>query len=1574
MRQRRSLRRVIKGRIFAFVAVFALGFAAVLSQLHAPQVRADAINTTDFVITVNTAKVGTSTATQFTIPTTGSGYNYKVDCNNDGVYEATAQTTNYTCNYASAGTYTIRIGGTFPRIFFNDSGDKLKITQINQWGTIAWTNMFRAFFGCSNLDILATDTPNLAGVTNVKQMLQGATSLVGAGANWAWNTSTITNMAMMFQGATAFNKNISTWNTGLVTDMSYMFYNATAFNQNISTWNTGLVTNMQLMFYSAIAFNQPIGTWNTASVTNMSSMFHTATTFNQDIGAWNTANVTTMESMFNSAAAFNQNIGSWNTGAVTSLGLMFINATNFNNGGSASIGNWNTGLVTSLQGTFHGADAFNQPIGTWDTGKVTIMNDVFSATKLFNQNIGSWNTAKVTIMNNMFYGAKSFNQNIGAWDTTNVTTMSAMFSGASVFNNAGSASIGSWNTGKVTTISNMFTSAVAFNQDLSTWNMSNVTAAVSFLQSATSYSTLNYDKLLISLDAQTLKPSVVFGTNAPIKYCLGSTARASIISGDAWNITDGGLGCATYQPVAMSIPAATITENNTPPQTIGGFTTTDSVPNTIDTYTYSLTCTTPGAQDGMFSIVSGQLTLTSTTNYEATPTLHVCVRVTNMVGQTYDKLFSLPVNNLFTLSYNGNSNTTGTAPAASETYTTGNTPAVAGNTGSLARTGYTFAGWNTAANGSGTSYAPGDSLLIGGDVTLYAVWNDTPPTLTMTPVTKLSNVPITDTTIKVTDGAGIASVVVDPTSTATAGSIVCTPGLPYINPSPATVSQVQTDCTIVISGSGDLVIAVTDTGGNVVKKTVTNYIVDTVVPSVPNVQVDTSTGINSPTVTFSAIDNIAIDHYEITYTDASGNPVTLNPATSPVQLFLDPNELTTGPDFAHTIVVKAYDTAGNVSTTTVKFPPIVNFTTPTTVSNATINNATVTITSPAGNPLDQIQLLPGTTGASLGACTGASGDTTSPYNNPVTCLINGVSATGTITVEARDSVTTAIGQNMTSFVIDTTAPVISITAPTKLSNAAITTTTISITDNYGIDAASVAITAANTTAGFAISSATCVQTTASRVDCTLQINGTQGTGDLKVDVTDQAGNTASQTEVGYIIDTTPPTVTVNQAAGQADPTNVNSAVFTVVFSEVATGFTASDIMLTGTTGVVTSLTTADNKTFTVTVSGLTDGDIVKATISATAATDPAGNANTASTSTDNTVTYDATPPTGTVSVSPATTSTSPAIGGTVNDPTAVITVVVDGTTYTATNNGDGTWSLPAGTIAPALGDGSHSVSATFLDAAGNSSTASGSLIVDTTPPTGTLATTKTSDTTPALTGTVNDPAAVVTVTINGTTYTATNNGDGTWSLPDNTISPALTEKDYAISVVFTDAAGNSSSTPSTLKLPVTVDPPALTKLATITNLATNEVEWTITATNPNDSAQSITIYDMLPNASKFVAGSVTCTVTSSDSTINTCDFNASFDPTNLDVTATLAAGETLTVLVKTTTAIGTPTITNTATASFTNDTGAAASSAATAPLSAQVPQDDLSSTGENIVLIAAAAAITTVSSVFVLRLYTVKFR
>lgn len=73
------------------------------------------------------------------------------------------------------------------------------------------------------------------------------------------------------------------------------------------------------------------------------------------------------------------------------------------------------------------------------------------------------------------------------------------------------------------------------------------------------------------------------------------------------------------------------------------------------------------------------------------------------------------------LDYNGNGNTGGLAPDGKQ-YTPGSSATVEGNTNNLVKVGYDFDGWNTKADGTGTSYKAGDSIAMNKDITLYAKW------------------------------------------------------------------------------------------------------------------------------------------------------------------------------------------------------------------------------------------------------------------------------------------------------------------------------------------------------------------------------------------------------------------------------------------------------------------------------------------------------------------------------------------------------------------------------------------------------------------------------------------------------------------------------------------------------------------------------------------------------------------------------------------------------------------------------------------------------------------------------------
>ena len=135
----------------------------------------------------------------------------------------------------------------------------------------------------------------------------------------------------------------------------------------------------------------------------------------------------------------------------------------------------------------------------------------------------------------------------------------------------------------------------------------------------------------------------------------------------------------------------------------------------------------------------------------------------------------------------------------------------------------------------------------------------------------------------------------------------------------------------------------------------------------------------------------------------------------------------------------------------------------------------------------------------------------------------------------------------------------------------------------------------------------------------------------------------------YELDTTPPTVTVEQAASQADPTGASPILFTATFSEPIdlASFTGSDLTLGGTapgplSASISQVAPMGGTTFEISVSGMTGSGTVIASIGADQVTDIALNVNAASTSADNSVTYDAIPPSVAVSTSAGDpTNTSP---------------------------------------------------------------------------------------------------------------------------------------------------------------------------------------------------------------------------------------------------------------------------------------------------------------------------------------------
>lgn len=125
---------------------------------------------------------------------------------------------------------------------------------------------------------------------------------------------------------------------------------------------------------------------------------------------------------------------------------------------------------------------------------------------------------------------------------------------------------------------------------------------------------------------------------------------------------------------------------------------------------------------------------------------------------------------------------------------------------------------------------------------------------------------------------------------------------------------------------------------------------------------------------------------------------------------------------------------------------------------------------------------------------------------------------------------------------------------------------------------------------------------------------------------DAAGNfnsASTNTDNTVTVDNVNPTVTINQAANQADPTVSQPINFTVVFSEPVLGFNSSDITLLGSTANISGaniVITGDGITFNVAIRNVTSSGQVQAGINSQAVQDRVGNPNLASTGTDNIIT------------------------------------------------------------------------------------------------------------------------------------------------------------------------------------------------------------------------------------------------------------------------------------------------------------------------------------------------------------------
>ena len=199
-----------------------------------------------FTLEVKSDNAGTSGTDQFTIPTTAGTYLY--DYTTSDGQSGTGITGDTTITFASGvGTYEIYITGTFPRIFFNNVGDKAKLLRVLEWGDygVGATTQDRAFYGCTNLSSIANDVDNINLITSGSNMFQACTSLSSL-------PSGITFASLVTAGL--------------------MFYQCTSLSSLPSGMTLQNLTSASFMFYQVGLTDLPVG-MTLPSLTNGASMF-----------------------------------------------------------------------------------------------------------------------------------------------------------------------------------------------------------------------------------------------------------------------------------------------------------------------------------------------------------------------------------------------------------------------------------------------------------------------------------------------------------------------------------------------------------------------------------------------------------------------------------------------------------------------------------------------------------------------------------------------------------------------------------------------------------------------------------------------------------------------------------------------------------------------------------------------------------------------------------------------------------------------------------------------------------------------------------------------------------------------------------------------------------------------------------------------------------------------------------------------------------------------------------------------------------------------------------------------------
>lgn len=628
------------------------------------------------------------------------------------------------------------------------------------------------------------------------------------------------------------------------------------------------------------------------------------------------------------------------------------------------------------------------------------------------------------------------------------------------------------------------------------------------------------------------------------------------------------------------------------------------------------------------------------------------------------------------------------------------------------------------------------------------------------------------------------------------------------NGATATRSGNNFDCSVtLVTGDNLVTVSATDIAGNI--NNITRHVTYNPDASAPVVTITSPANNSFTKQTTVIVTGTATDDVAVATVTVNGNPVTLNGNSWTATVTLS------GPDGVKTITARATDTSGNPGTATAQItldtaPPSIDVTSP--ADHVSVTDPSLTVTGTVNDALS------GVAGVTCNNVAAAISGTT--YR----CSVLLVEGDNTITAVATDGAgNTTPATIHATFTADTSAPVITITAPAAGLITKETTLTVSGTALDDVSVASVTVN------GVPVSSF-------SGGNWTTQVELTPGDGakTITARATDGTGKSSSAV-VQVTLDTTPPSIAITTPASGSTLTSESLTVSGSVDDLAG----LSTVTCNGVNGLI------ENGTFTCSVTLVPGINTITAT-----ATDKAGNS--AESTIHATYTRDLQAPTITITAPVAGTVTRDrtiTVSGTAADDVAVASVKVEGVGVPFDSNGN--WTT---TVTLTGADGPKPITASVTDGTGKSNQAQVQIALDTTTPTVAITSpaNHSSGTSSSLTvsGSVSDASAITGVTCNGVAATL---AGGTF-----TCVVTLVPGDNPITAAATDAAGNvgtstitATYTPDTLAPSIVITSPA-------NGTFTRDTSVVVTGTASDDVAVArVTVNDVeVP----FPGGNWTATV------------------------------------------------------------------------------------------------------------------